>query len=92
MVQRPFWRKICHRQIEDNAVAPSRDAHLSDDETVAKMGHPDLMVTLGIIGKMGVFGSDDHVRAGRCVVVDDAGCSGADGVWAGRLYAAGARG
>ncbi len=24
------------------AVAPSRDAHLSDDTTVAKMGHPDL--------------------------------------------------
>ena len=22
------------------AVAPARDAHLSDDETVAKMGHP----------------------------------------------------
>ncbi len=24
------------------AVAPSRDAHLSGDEAVAKMGHPDL--------------------------------------------------
>ena len=24
------------------AVALSRDAHLSDDEAVAKMGHPDL--------------------------------------------------
>ena len=26
----------------ERAVALSRDAHLSDDETVAKMGHPDV--------------------------------------------------
>jgi hypothetical protein len=30
-----------------SAVALARDAHLSDDETVAKMGHPVLWMTDG---------------------------------------------
>ena len=32
--------RVC--RVWESAVALSRDAHLSDDETVAKMGHPDV--------------------------------------------------